>query len=121
MVLAPKLDVDGRQIGRVRQMCADFPQVSEKISHGEPTFFAGKRVFAMFADNHHGDGRIAVWLPVPEGEQAALMEAEPKTFFKPPYVGVKGWVGIELREVGEEDLAIHLQAAWKMMAQKKNT
>src|SRR5215510_16085128 len=74
---------------RVRRICFAMPEVWEKLSHGEPTFFVGKKVFAMFANNHHNDGRVAVWCPAPLGIQAMLIEAESKKFFKPPYVGVR--------------------------------
>lgn len=63
------------QLLRVRSVCLDLPGTSERLSHGEPTFFVGKKVFTMFADNHHDDGHIAVWLPVPEGVQLEMIEA----------------------------------------------
>ena len=53
------------QVERVRRLCRALPETNERLSHGEPTFFVGKRVFVMFADNHPGDGRVAVWLPAP--------------------------------------------------------
>jgi len=104
---------------RVRRICASFPETSEKPSHGEPTFFVRKKVFAMFANNHHHDGHVAVWIPAPAGAQAMLVKSWPKTFFKPPYVGVRGWVGIELDRIGDEDLALHLLEAWRLVAPKK--
>jgi hypothetical protein len=58
------------QIRRVRRLCAALPQTTEKLSHGEPTFFVGKKVFAMFANNHHNDGHIAVYVSVTPGLQA---------------------------------------------------
>ena len=61
---------DGTQLQRVRLICSSIPGTVEKISHGEPTFFTPKRVFAMFADNHHGDGHVAVWVPAAPGVQA---------------------------------------------------
>jgi hypothetical protein len=76
--------VSKKQLERVRRICATLPDMSEKLSHGEPTFFVRNKVFVMFADNHHYDGRIAVWLPVPPGMQTALIEKSPATFFKPP-------------------------------------
>ncbi len=100
---APKLD-RGKQLARVRRICMSIPGTSEKISHGEPTFFSPKRVFAMFADNHHGDGRVAVWLPAALGVQTALIEEAPEIYFRPPYVGVSGWVGVELPNVDDEQL-----------------
>lgn len=96
-----------------------MPETWEKLSHGEPTFFVAKKVFAMFANNHHNDGRIAVWCPAPPGFQAMLIEAEPDKFFKPPYVGVRGWIGIQLNSIRDEELASHLRQAWLMIAPKK--
>jgi hypothetical protein len=104
---------------RVRAICSGMPDCSEKLSHGEPTFFAGKKVFVMFANNHHYDGHIAIWLPAPPGLQAALIQTAPHVYFKPPYVGVKGWVGIELARISDDDLAGHIQEAWSLIAPKK--
>jgi uncharacterized protein YdhG (YjbR/CyaY superfamily) len=109
------------QLERVRRICAGMPSVYEKLSHGSPAFFVekDKGVFVMFADNHHNDGHLAVWLPAPSGLQAALIEDAPKTYFKPPYVGASGWIGIELNEVSDEALAIHIRKAWELSAPKR--
>ncbi len=106
-------------LDRVRHIGLALPAASEKLSHGEPTFFVEKKVFAMFANNHHNDGRIAVWIPVPPGAQSMLIEADPQKFFKPPYVGVRGWVGIVLEQISDDELAAHLQQAWRLIAPKK--
>ena len=108
------------QLVRVRRFCAALPSVSEKLSHGTPTFFVerDKGVFAMFADNHHEDGHLAVWLPVSEGLQSALIEEEPATYFKPPYVGSSGWIGIDLARVRDDALEIHLREAWELVARR---
>ena len=105
-------------IGRVRRICAAMPGCEEKLSHGEPTFFVRKKVFTMFANNHHNDGHVAVWVPAPPGLQAELIAASPERYFRPPYVGVKGWVGIELDRVVDEELALHILEAWRMIAPK---
>jgi len=74
-----------------------LPQAQEKLSHGEPTWFAGKgKVFAMLDDHHHGAAHLSVWLPQPFGAQEALIGSDPTRFFRPPYVGVSGWVGLAL-------------------------
>ena len=106
------------QLRRVRQICATFPETTGKLSHGEPTFFVRKKVYAMFANNHHGDGHVAVWIPVPPGHQEMLIDTWPKTFFKPPYVGVRGWVGIELASISDDRLMAHLFEAWRLIAPK---
>jgi hypothetical protein len=82
---------------RVRALCLSFPAASERASHGAPTFFVrGKRAFVMFHDNHHGDGRLAIWCAAPPGVQAMLVEAEPEHYFVPAYVGPQGWIGVRL-------------------------
>ena len=111
-----KPDVHQEHLRRVRRICSAMPGASEKLSHGEPTFFVRKKVFAMFANNHHDDGHIAVWIPAPPGLQAMLIHNSPKTYFRPPYVGVRGWVGIELAAIGDEELAAHIREAWEMVA-----
>jgi hypothetical protein len=82
---------------RIRLMCLAFPEANERISHGEPTWFAGKgKVFAMLDNHHHGSPFLSVWLPMPLGVQQDLIESDTERFFSPPYVGVKGWVGVRL-------------------------
>jgi uncharacterized protein YdhG (YjbR/CyaY superfamily) len=108
------------QLERVRRICATLPSVAEKLSHETPTFFVepGKGVFAMFADNHHDDGRLAVWLPVKEGVQPLLIEEEPATYYKPPYVGSSGWVAVDLNRVRDDVLSAHVREAWQLVASK---
>jgi hypothetical protein len=108
-----------KQAERVRRLCLALPETWEKISHGEPTFFVKKRVFAMCSINHHNDGHIAVTIPAAIGVQAALIESDPKKFYRPPYVGVSGWVGIELPRVSDKELTAHLREAWKLIAPEK--
>lgn len=110
---------DGTQLKRVRLICNSIPGTLEKISHGEPTFFTPKRVFAMFGNNHHGDGHIALWIPAAPGAQAALIEEAPKTYFRPPYVGVAGWVGVELSNVDDAQLGALIREAFRLMTAKK--
>jgi hypothetical protein len=104
---------------RIRRICAALPETTERLSHGEPTFFVHKKVFAMFANNHHNDGHIAVYLPTPPGIQEILIDTAPQKFFKPPYVGVRGWVGIELDRIDDTELTSHLHEAWRLIAPKR--
>ncbi len=113
--------MSARQLERVRRFCLSLPETSERLSHGEATFFVNKKVFTTFADNHHGDGRIAVWVPAPEGAQQALIASQPETFFRPPYVGVRGWVGVELEKIRDADLELHIQVAWRLVAPTRLT
>src|SRR5690349_15520661 len=88
---------DAPLVERLRKICGSFPEAGERLSHGEPTWFAGKgKVFAMLDNHHHGSPHLSVWLPQPFGVQEALIGSDPKRFFRPPYVGPSGWVGVVL-------------------------
>jgi hypothetical protein len=104
---------------RVRRICATLSESAEKPSHGAPAFFVRKKCYAMFANNHHNDGHIAVWLAAPPGHQEMLVHTSPEKYFRPPYVGVRGWIGVELPQVSDEELASHLVEAWQMIAKPK--
>jgi hypothetical protein len=82
-------------VGRLRAICLALPEVTEKIAWGEPTWRAGK-IFAQMDTHHHGADRVAVWLPARPGVQEALVEEDPVHYFRPPYVGHKGWVGVRI-------------------------
>jgi hypothetical protein len=75
----------------------------------------------MFANNHHGDGRVAVWLPAAAGVQAALIDEDPETYFRPPYVGVSGWIGVELSKVDDEQLGALVREAHRLVGAKTAT
>jgi hypothetical protein len=114
---SPKMD-DGAQLTRVRRICLAIPGTVEKLSHGEPTFFTPKRVFTMFADNHHGDGHVAAWIPAGTGVQEALIEEDPHAYFRPPYVGKSGWVGVELGRVHDDRLGALIREAFRLTVAK---
>lgn len=80
----------------VRRVCLWLPSAEEFLSHGSPNFRVAGKTFASYTVNHHGDGRVALWLKLPAGAQEVLVRAQPRHFFVPPYVGVRGWVGVRL-------------------------
>jgi len=87
----------------MRDLCTRFPEVNERLSHHTPTFFVrDKKVLVHVWDHHHGDHGIALWCAAPEGVQAEVIEADPDRFFRPPYVGHRGWIGMRL-DVGTVD------------------
>ncbi|MBK7399078.1 MAG: MmcQ/YjbR family DNA-binding protein [Myxococcales bacterium] len=94
---ARRADAPGKVLERLRAICLALPEANERVSHGEPNWFAGKgKVFASLDDHHHGAAHLSVWLPQPPGVQELLIEADPERFFRPPYVGPRGWVGVVL-------------------------
>lgn len=112
---------DAPLVERVRKLCLAFPEAQERISHGEPTWFAGKgKVFAMLDNHHHGSPHLSVWLPQPIDAQETLIEADPARFFRPPYVGPSGWIGVVLDTEPDWELVQQLvRDAFKHVATKK--
>jgi hypothetical protein len=107
-------------LASVRRICLGFPEVSERLSHGAPSFFVrGKKTLAMFVDDHHGDGILGLWCPAWPGVQEELIEAEPDRFYRPPYVGPSGWVGIRLeRDVDWNEITAILADSYRKIAPK---
>jgi hypothetical protein len=102
----------------VRRRCLELPETSERPSHGAPAFFIrGKRSFVMFLDDHHGDGRLAIWCAAPLGAQEALVAGDPARYFVPPYVGHRGWIGLRLdRGAPEREVAGVIEEAYAARA-----
>lgn len=109
----------GRSVSDVvREVMSALPEVEEFVSHGMATFrVRGKKVFGMYAINHHGDGRVALWLMAPPGAQAAFVKMRPRVYFVPPYVGRGGWLGVELdKGLGWSTVCEHVREAYAMVA-----
>ena len=81
---------------RVRRIIAAWPETREKLSHGAPTWWGGRKTFATLHDDHHGDARLALWIKSTADAQEDLVAMDPRTFFVPPYVGPSGWIGVRL-------------------------
>ncbi len=116
----PRTDHDV-QLERVRRCTAALPEVVERPSHGAPAFFIrGKTNFVSFVDDHHGDGILGIWCAAPPGEQSARLAEDPVRFFRPPYVGPRGWLGVRLdRDVDDDLLEELVTEAWRTVAPAK--
>ena len=114
----PAVDVD-EAVERVRRACLALPEVEERLSHGAPTFFVrGKRSFLMlWPDGHHGSTFPHLWCAAAPEVQRELVESEPDRFFRPPYVGHRGWVGMRLdRDCDADELAELCADAYRAVA-----
>lgn len=105
---------------RLRQLCLALPETTERLSHGEPTWFVrGKKTFVMYA-NHHHDDRLSFWCAAPDGAQDALVGSDPERFFVPPYVGHRGWLGVRLDvPVDWDQIADLVTDAYRAVAPRK--
>jgi hypothetical protein len=110
-----------RTLERLREICLGLPEVNERLSHGAPTFFVrDRRAFLMVLTDHHGDGRFAIWCAAADGIQQLLVENDPEKFFRPPYVGHRGWLGVRLdRGLDWDELAGIAEDAYADVAPAK--
>ncbi|MEO8875215.1 MAG: MmcQ/YjbR family DNA-binding protein [Polyangiaceae bacterium] len=107
---------------KVRDVCLRFPGAEEKLSHGMPSFHVRGKMFAYFIDNHHGgDQQIAVWCKATIPNQKRLVSENSARFFVPPYVGVKGWVGVDVNPSRADwiELAMLVEESWMAIAPPK--
>jgi hypothetical protein len=106
--------------GRVRSICAALPDVEERRSHGAPAFFAGKQFVMLWPDGHHDDRFPHLWCAAPAGSQEHLVAANPGRFFRPPYVGSRGWIGVRLDgDVDWDEIEVLCEAAFRSIASKR--
>jgi len=111
---------DEELLGKLRAIIEALPETSEKISHGAPTWWGGRKTFATFHDGHYDQGRRSVWIKAEDGVQGALIDADPETFFRPKYLGPSGWVGYRLEgDVDWDRVAVMLEDGWRLVAPKR--
>lgn len=105
---------------RLRSLCLALPEVSERLSHGMPTWFVqGKKAFVNDATGHHG-ARPSLWCAAPPEAQAAYVANFPDRYFRPPYVGHRGWLGVYLDvDLDWDEIAEHLREAYRVVAPKR--
>ncbi len=105
---------------RVRAICLGFPEATEKLSHGAPAFFVRKQFVMLWHDGHHDDEFPHMWCAAPPGAQEELTTTEPERFFRPPYVGHRGWLGVRLDgEVDWDEIAAVCEEAYRTVAPTK--
>lgn len=102
---------------RLRELCMAYPEVTERLSHGEPTWFVrDKKVFVTYADHHHDD-RVGFWCAAGSGVQEAMIASDPERYFRPPYVGHRGWLGVYLDvEANWEEIGDLVEGAYRAVA-----
>ena len=105
---------------RVRAICMELPEVTEKLSHGAPAFFVKKQFVMLWPHGHHDHQFPHLWCAAPPGAQAELIETEPDRFFRPPYVGTRGWLGVRLDgKIDWDEIAEACADAYRTVAPKK--
>ncbi len=104
-------------VERLRVICLALPEATERETFGGPTFRVRDKIFAMPRSDA---GRLSVWLKAPPGAQEILIGAAPERFFRPPYVGPKGWIGLRLdREVDWSEAEALVRRSYSLVAPKR--
>jgi hypothetical protein len=116
------LSIAPDRLKRLRQLCLALPEAHEVEAWGDPTWRIGKKIFAMQKGNYEG-GSPSLWLKADVEGQQQLVEAKPKLFFVPPYVGHKGWVGVHMdaKTIPWELLGELIEGSYRLIAPKKLT
>ena len=119
-ITADRVAKERSELVQLRALCTALPEVTERLSHGAPTWFAGKKTMAMFLDDRHGDERLAAWVAAPPGVQEEMVRLEPDRFFRPPYVGPRGWLGLRLdRSPDWDEVADIIEEGYRTVAIKR--
>jgi hypothetical protein len=105
---------------RVRSICLSFPGAEERLSHGAPAFFVGRQFVMLWPDGHHEHEFPHLWCAAPPGAQDELVSSEPDRFFRPPYVGGRGWIGVRLDgDVDWTEVAAICEEAYRTVAPRR--
>lgn len=107
-------------VQRLRELCLALPEVTERPTHGEPGFFVrDKKLFAMLDDHHHGADHLGFWCAAPPGAQEAHIADAPQRYYRPPYVGHRGWLGVRIdRDPDWAEITEIVQDAYRQIAPK---
>jgi len=105
---------------RVRAICLALPSATERSSHGAPAFFVGRQFVALWSKGHHDHRFPHLWCAAPPGAQESMVAAAPERFFRPPYVGSRGWLGVRLDgRVDWDEVEMLCEQAYRVVAPKK--
>jgi hypothetical protein len=106
-------------VARLRKICLALPAATERSSHGEAAFFVGRQ-FVSVDDHHHGADRLAFWCAAPPGVQEEMIAENPSQFFRPPYVGHRGWLGVRIDlDPDWAEIAEIVREAYRQVAPKR--
>jgi hypothetical protein len=78
------------------KICLALPETRREDKGSHAAFLVGKRTFAYYLNNHHGDNLISVCCKVLPGENRFLVESGPGRFYLPAYIGSRGWIALRM-------------------------
>ena len=107
-------------LSKLRAIIAEWPETSEKLSHGSPTWWGGRKTFACHHSGSYDDGQEAVWFKAAEGVQEELVASDPEKFYRPKYLGPSGWVGLRFgKKPNWAEIEFLLEQGYRLVAPKR--
>jgi hypothetical protein len=118
--MATKVDPVAR-LARLTEICLALPEASRQEQGAHPSFLVRKKVFAYYLNNHHGDNIVGVCCKVLPGENQLLIDANPRKFVMPAYIGPRGWVELrlDLASIDWQEVAQLVHGSYLQIAPKK--
>jgi hypothetical protein len=113
------------RLARVTKICLALPQATVEYKGSHAAYLVGKKTFAYFLNDHHGDGIVAVTCKVLPGDNTALIAADPARFYLPAYIGPRGWVALRLdleKQIGKTDwdeVSELIQTSYRLTAPRR--
>jgi predicted DNA-binding protein (MmcQ/YjbR family) len=102
---------------RLREICLALPEAVEKETWGDATFRVRDKIFAVAGE---GEKQTSMSCKAPPGVQEMLVGSDPERFFRPAYVGHRGWVGVYLdARTDWNQVADLVEESYRMTAPKK--
>lgn len=114
-------DRNRERLEKLAKVCMALPGVTKEEMHGHMAFKVGKKTFAYYLNDHHGDGIVSVCCKVLAGDNKRLIDANSRKFYMPAYIGPRGWVALRLDRatVDWNEVRELVRGSWEQMASKK--
>jgi hypothetical protein len=114
-------DRDRDRLEKLAKICMALPGASKEAMHGHVAFKVGKKTFAYYLNDHHGDGIVSVCCKVLSGDNDRLIDGNPRKFYMPAYIGPRGWVALRMDRatVDWSEVQELLRGSYEQMAPKK--
>lgn len=119
--MSARRSAEDQRLTRLAKICLALPETARSNRGSHNAFLVGKRIFAYFLNDHHGDGIVSVACKALAGDNKLLAAAQPTRFYLPAYIGPRGWVALRLDtgEVDWEEVAELVMGSYRLVAPKR--
>jgi predicted DNA-binding protein (MmcQ/YjbR family) len=106
---------------RISEICLALPEAVRADMGSHAAFTVRKKTFAYYLHDHHGDGIVSVCFKAAPGEASLLIDTDEELFYRPAYIGPRGWVGLrlDLGDVDWDEVVAHVTRSYLLQAPKR--